>query len=158
MADTKAPTKRAGRSRASANVWTEEERAAMQASARERKAAARRDPAEERADGERDIRDKIVRMPSPDREMAERIHEIVTATAPELMPRTYYGMPAYAKNGKTVCFFKPASKFKERYSTFGFEQAASLDDGQMWPVSFALTGLTPEAEARIAALVKQAAR
>ena len=97
-------------------------------------------------------------MPSPDREMAERIHDLVTASAPELTPRTYYGMPAYAKAGKTVCFFKPASKFKERYSTFGFEQAASIDDGEMWPVAFALTGLTPRAEARIAELVKRAAR
>ncbi len=158
MADTKAPTKRTATSRPAEKIWSEEERAAMRESARERKSAARRSPADERAEGERDIREKIAGMPSPDREMAARIHEIVTATAPELMPRTYYGMPAYAKNGKTVCFFKPASKFKERYSTFGFEQAASLDDGQMWPVSFALTGLTPEAEARIAALVKQAAR
>jgi len=158
MADTKTGTKRTGTPGTSAQVWTDEERAAMQESARERKAASRRGPVDERAEGERDIREKIAQMPSPDREMAERIHDLVTASAPELTPRTYYGMPAYAKAGKTVCFFKPASKFKERYSTFGFEQAASIDDGEMWPVAFALTGLTPRAEARIAELVKRAAR
>ena len=155
MADTKS-TKRASAAKPS-NVWSDEERAAMQASARERKAASRRDPAEERAEGERDVRAKIAEMPEPDRTMAARIHEIVSATAPDLMPRTYYGMPAFAKDGKTVCFFKPASKFKERYSTFGFEQKASLDEGSMWPVSFALTELTAADEQRIAALVKKAA-
>ena len=155
MADTKS-TKRASAAKPS-NVWSDEERAAMQASARERKAASRRDPAEERAEGERDVRAKIAEMPEPDRTMAARIHEIVSATAPDLMPRTYYGMPAFAKDGKTVCFFKPASKFKERYSTFGFEQKASLDEGSMWPGSFALTELTAADEQRIAALVKKAA-
>jgi uncharacterized protein YdhG (YjbR/CyaY superfamily) len=139
------------------NVWTDEERAAMRESARERKSSSKRSPADERADGERDIRAKIADMPTPDRELAERIHELVTTSAPELMPRTYYGMPAYAKNGKTVCFFKPASKFRERYSTFGFEQAAALDDGELWPVAFAVTELTPAAEARIVELVKRAA-
>jgi uncharacterized protein YdhG (YjbR/CyaY superfamily) len=157
MTDTKTATKRTRTSGSSDNVWSDEERAAMQESARERKASSKRSPAEERADGEREIREKIAGMPSPDRELAARVHELVTATAPELMPRTYYGMPAYARDGKTVCFFKPASKFKERYSTFGFEQAARLDDGTMWPVAFALTELTPAAEARIAELVKKAA-
>jgi uncharacterized protein YdhG (YjbR/CyaY superfamily) len=141
----------------SAKVWTDEERAAMQAGARERKTASRRSPEDERADGERDIRDKIAGMPEPDRTMAERVHALVTATAPELMPRTYYGMPAYSRDGKTICFFKPASKFKERYSTFGFEQASRIDDGEMWPVAFAVTKLTPGVEARIAELVKKAA-
>jgi uncharacterized protein YdhG (YjbR/CyaY superfamily) len=157
MADTKTPAKRTG-SRSSAKIWTEEERSAMQESARERKAASRRDPAEERAEGERDVRAKIAEMPSPDREMGERIHELVTTSVPDLVPRTYYGMPAYAKDGRTICFFKPASKFKVRYATFEFQPDARLDDGEMWPVSFAVTELTSGVEARIAALVKQAAR
>lgn len=128
----------------------------MQEGARERKAASRRDPAAERAEGEREVLAKIAEMPEHDRVMAERLHALVTASAPSLVPRTYYGMPAYATNGKTICFFKPASKFKERYATFGFEQNASLDDGAMWPVAFALKELTPADEARIAALVKKA--
>jgi uncharacterized protein YdhG (YjbR/CyaY superfamily) len=142
----------------SENVWTDEERAAMRESARERKTASRRDPAEERAEGERDVRAKIADMPPADRAMAERIHELVTTAVPSLAPRTYYGMPAYAKDGKTICFLKPAFKFKERYATFGFETRATLDDGEMWPVAFALTELTPQAEARIVELVKRAAR
>ena len=129
----------------------------MQESARERKSAARRDPAAERAEGERDILAKIAEMPEHDRVMAERIHALVTASAPGLMPRTYYGMPAYSRDGKVVCFFKPASKFKERYSTFGFEQAARMDDGEMWPVAFAVMELTADVEARIVELVKKAA-
>jgi uncharacterized protein YdhG (YjbR/CyaY superfamily) len=140
-----------------ANVWTDEERAAMQASARERKAASRRDPADERAEGEAEVRAKIAGMPTADRLMGERIHELVTATAPSLAPKTYYGMPAYAKDGKVICFYKPASKFKVRYSTFEFQPDARLDDGEMWPVSFAVTELTPRTEARIAELVKKAA-
>lgn len=140
----------------SGTVWSDEERAAMQDSARERKAAARRTPADERAEGERDVLAKIASLPEPDRAMAQRIHEIVTSSAPSLVPRTYYGMPAYARDGKTICFFKPKSKFKERYATFGFEQRASLDDGAMWPTSYALIDLTATEEARIAALVKKA--
>jgi uncharacterized protein YdhG (YjbR/CyaY superfamily) len=155
MATTKSSTTKSRPGRASANVWSEEERAAMQESARERKAASRRDPAEEREAGEREVRAKIAEMPEPDRSMADRIHALVTSTAPTLVPRTYYGMPAYAKDGKTVCFFKPKHKFKERYATFGFEQSASLDDGEMWPVAFALIELTPDAEARIVSLVKK---
>ena len=139
-----------------ANVWTDEERAAMQASARERKAASRRDPAEERAAGEQEVLAKIADMPTADRVMGERIHELVTKTAPSLAPRTYYGMPAYAKDGKVICFYKPASKFKVRYSTFEFQPDARLDDGEMWPVSFAVTKLNPRSEARIAELVKKA--
>ncbi len=156
MADTKAPTKRTATSRPAEKIWSEEERAAMQESARERKAASRRDPVEERAVGERDIREKIAGMPSPDREMAERVHQLVTSTAPDLMPRTYYGMPAYARNGRIVCFFKPASKFRERYATFAFDQAAHLDEGTMWPKEYALTALNPETEARITELVRRA--
>ena len=142
--------------RRSGTVWSDDERAAMQDSARERKAAARRSPADERAEGERDVLAKIADMPEPDRAMAERIHAIVTSSAPSLVPRTYYGMPAYARDGKTICFFKPKSKFKERYATFGFEQRASLDDGAMWPTSYALIDLTAAEEARIAELVKKA--
>lgn len=152
MSDTQT-RKRSGRQ---SQVWTEEERAAMQEGARERKASSRRDPAAERAAGEAEVRAKIAEMPEPDRVMAERIHALVSAAAPTLVPRTYYGMPAYARDGKTICFFKPASKFKERYATFGFEQNAGLDDGAMWPVAFALMELTPADEARIAALVKKA--
>jgi uncharacterized protein YdhG (YjbR/CyaY superfamily) len=140
-----------------ANAWSDDERAAMREGARERKSSAKRDPAVERAEGEREIQGKIAEMPSPDRELAERIHALVTAAAPELMPRTYYGMPAYASEGKVVCFFKPASKFKERYATFGFEAKAALDDGAVWPVAFAVTDLTAADEARLAALVKKAA-
>jgi uncharacterized protein YdhG (YjbR/CyaY superfamily) len=157
MTATKASSKRTSTRGKSANVWTEEERAAMQESARERKAAARRGPGDERAEGERDIRAKIAEMPEPDRAMAERIHALVTASAPVLVPRTYYGMPAYAKDGKVICFFQPASKFKVRYSTFGFQPDAKVDDGQMWPVAFAVTKLTAGVEARIAELVKKAA-
>jgi len=157
MPDTKATTKRTSTARKAPNVWTDEERAAMQESARERKAASRRSPADERAEGEREVRAKIAEMPEPDRDLAERIHELVTASAPSLAPRTYYGMPAYAKDGKTICFFKPASKFKERYATFGFETRAKLDDGEMWPVAFAVRKLTAGVEARIAELVKKAA-
>jgi len=156
MADTKT-AKRPSTTKAAPNVWSDEEKAAMKESARERKASTKRDPAQERADGERDIAAKIADLPSPDKELAQRVHDLVTEAVPELMPRTYYGMPAYAKNGKTVCFFKPASKFKDRYSTFGFEQVASLDDGAMWPVAFAIVELTPAVEKQITALVKQAA-
>src|SRR3990172_12114744 len=117
-------------------IWTDEERAAMEDSARERKAAARRDPAAERAAGEADLRAKIAQMTEAERAMAERLHALVTATVPDLMPKTYYGMPAYAtpgKDGKVICFFQPASKFKVRYSTFGFQPDARIDDGNMWP-------------------------
>jgi uncharacterized protein YdhG (YjbR/CyaY superfamily) len=99
---------------------------------------------------------KLAEMPEPDRAMGERLHAIITATAPALSPKTWYGMPAYAKDGKVVCYFTPASKFKERYATFGFNETANLDEGAMWPTSFALTELTPDVEARIAALVKKA--
>ena len=158
MADTKTTSKRTRAARKAApNVWTDEERAAMQASARERKAASRRSPAEERAAGEEELQAKIAEMPEPDRAMAKRIHALVTDIAPVLVPKTYYGMPAYAKDGKVICFFKPKSKFKIRYATFEFQPDARLDDGEMWPVSFAVTKLTSGVEARIAELVKKAA-
>jgi uncharacterized protein YdhG (YjbR/CyaY superfamily) len=156
MPNRKASTKPKA-SGASANVWSDEERAAMKESARERRAASRAGAGDQRAEGERAIREKIAEMPEPDRSLATRVHELVTASAPDLVPRTYYGMPAYGKEGKTLCFFKPASKFKERYSTFGFEQTAALDEGTMWATSWAITELTPAVEKRIAELVKKAA-
>jgi uncharacterized protein YdhG (YjbR/CyaY superfamily) len=154
------PTKQASKSRyparKSGNVWTEEERAAMQESARERKSRSRLSREDEREAGEQEVQAKIAEMPEPDRTMAERIHALVTASAPDFVPRTYYGMPAYAKDGKVVCFFQPKSKFKVRYSTFGFQPDARVDDGEMWPVAFAVTKLTAGVEARIAELVKKA--
>jgi uncharacterized protein YdhG (YjbR/CyaY superfamily) len=129
----------------------------MQESARERKATSRKGPGDERAEGEADVRAKIAEMPEPDRAMAERIHAVVTQSAPDFVPRTYYGMPAYAKDGKVICFFQPASKFKVRYSTFGFQPDARIDDGDIWPVAFAVKKLTAAVEARIAELVKKAA-
>jgi uncharacterized protein YdhG (YjbR/CyaY superfamily) len=135
--------------------FTAEERAAMKERAQELKAEER--AAKGRADGERDLLAKIAEMPEPDRVMAERLHALVKASAPVLSPKTWYGMPAYARDGKVVCFFKSADKFKSRYATFGFEEAANLDDGAMWPTSFALTKLTAAGEAKIGALVKKAA-
>jgi uncharacterized protein YdhG (YjbR/CyaY superfamily) len=144
--------------RKSATIWTDEERAAMQETARERKAASRRNPAAAREDGERDVLKKIAELPEDDRAMAERVHAIIAAAAPSLVPRTYYGMPAFAnEHGKVVCFFTPAAKFKERYATLGFNADAHLDEGTMWPTSWALTKLTRANEARIAELVKKAA-
>jgi len=157
MTATKTTTKRPRVARASENVWTDEERAAVQATARERKSQSRLSPEKEREAGEAEVRAKIAEMPAPDREMGERIHTLVTKTAPVLVPRTYYGMPAYAKDGKVIAFFKPKSKFKVRYATFEFQPDAKLDDGEMWPVSFAVTKLTAGVEKRIAELVKKAA-
>ena len=137
--------------------WTDEERAAMKEHARELKAASRRRPGSDRADGEREVLAKLAEMPEPDRAMGERLHAIITAAAPSLSPRTWYGMPAYAKDGKVICFFQAASKFKVRYATFGFQPDARLDEGSMWPVAFALAELTAADEARIAALVRKAA-
>ena len=126
----------------------------MKARAKELKAEARAN--KNRADGERDLLAAIAEMKEPDRSMAERLHAIVTASAPDLWPKTWYGMPAYAKDGKVVCFFKNAEKFNSRYATFGFEEAANLDEGAMWPTAFALKKLTAADEAKIAALVKKA--
>ena len=134
--------------------FTDEERAAMKERARELKAEGRRGKKE--ADGESDLLAKIAEMPEPDRGMAERLHALITASAPALSPKTWYGMPAYAKDGKVVCFFQSAAKFKSRYATLGFNDTASLDDGAMWPTSFALKELTAAEEARIGVLVKKA--
>jgi uncharacterized protein YdhG (YjbR/CyaY superfamily) len=136
--------------------FTDEERAAMQERARELKAEARRGPRAKKTDGESDVLAKIAEMPEPDRSMAARIHEIVKASAPMLSPRTWYGMPAYARDGKVLCFFQSADKFKSRYATLGFDDSANLDEGAMWPTSFALKDLTSVEEASIAALVKKA--
>jgi uncharacterized protein YdhG (YjbR/CyaY superfamily) len=136
--------------------FTAEERAAMRERAQELKAAERRGPGQGKADGESDVLAKIAEMPEPDRAMAERLHALIKASAPALSPRTWYGMPAYAKDGDVVCFFQSAHKFKSRYATFGFSDKANLDEGAMWPTSFALKELTPAEEARIDALVKKA--
>jgi uncharacterized protein YdhG (YjbR/CyaY superfamily) len=136
--------------------FTDEERVAMKERAQELKAAARRGPRSGKADGETDVLAKIAEMPKPDRAMAERLHAIVKASAPALSPRTWYGMPAYAKDGKVVCFFQSAQKFKTRYATLGFSDKANLDKGAMWPTAFALKELTAAEEAKIAALVKKA--
>jgi uncharacterized protein YdhG (YjbR/CyaY superfamily) len=136
--------------------FTDEERGAMKERAQELKAEARRSPRTGKADGESVVLEKIAEMPKPDRVMAKRLHAIVKASAPALSPRTWYGMPAYAKEGKVVCFFQSASKFKSRYATFGFNDSANLDEGAMWPTSFALKELTAAEEAKIAALVKKA--
>ena len=134
--------------------FTDEERAAMKERAQELKAEARRDS--DRAAGESALLAKIAEMPEPDRAMAKRLHAIVTASAPALSPKTWYGMPAYAMDGKVVCFFQSAHKFKSRYATFGFSDEANLDEGAMWPTSFALRELTATEEAKITALVKKA--
>ena len=134
--------------------FTAEERAAMRARARELKAEERAN--KNKADGERDVLAAIAAMKDKDRAMAKRLHAIVKDTAPDLWPKTWYGMPAYAKEGKVVCFFKSAGKFNSRYATFGFEEAANLDEGAMWPTSYALTELTAAVEARIGALMRKA--
>lgn len=135
--------------------FTDAEKAAMKERAKELKAEARAN--KKREDGERDLLAKIAEMSDPDKAMATRLHEIVTATAPDLFPKTWYGMPAYANQaGKVVCFFQSGEKFDTRYATFGFQQDANLDEGDMWPTAFALTALTPAVEERIVALVKKA--
>ena len=134
--------------------FTDEERAAMKARAQELKAEARVN--KNKADGEKEVLATIAAMPEPDRAMAKRLHEIIKASAPALSPKTWYGMPAYARDGKIVCFFQSAQKFKTRYASFGFSDAANLDNGALWPVAFALKELTVAEEARIVALVKKA--
>ena len=136
--------------------FTDEERVAMKERAQELKAAARRGPRADKADGESAVLAKIAEMPEPDRAMAKRLHAIVKASAPALSPKTWYGMPAYAKDGKVVCFFQSAKKFNTRYASFGFSDAANLDEGALWPTAFALKELTATEEARISALVKKA--
>jgi uncharacterized protein YdhG (YjbR/CyaY superfamily) len=149
MADTQKSTK--------STTFTDEERGAMKERAKEQKAAARRGPRAAAADGESEVLAKIAELPEPDRAMAERLHGLVKASAPALSPKLWYGMPAYAKDGKVICFFQSAQKFKTRYATFGFSDDAKLDDGAMWPTAFALMKLTAADEARIGALVKKAA-
>ena len=139
---------------AKSTTFTDEERAAMKERAKEQKAEARRGA--DKADGESDVLAKIAEMPEPDCAMAERLHAIIKASAPALAPRTWYGMPAYAKDGNVVCFFQSAQKFNTRYATLGFSDKANLDEGAMWPVAFALKELTAADEARIGALVKKA--
>ena len=134
--------------------FTDEERAAMKERAKELKAEAR--AKQDRSKGESDVLAKIAEMEGPDRAMAERLHEIMKANAPALAPKTWYGMPAYARDGKVVCFFQSAQKFKARYATLGFNDTANLDEGDMWPTAYALKELTPAVEARIIALVKKA--
>ena len=154
MNDARKSRKRTTASDTSSTRWTDEERSAMKERAREMKAEARRGA--KREEGEKDLLSKIAEMPEADRSLAERIHAIVTENAPDLMPKTWYGMPAYARDGKVVCFFQAASKFDSRYASFGFNDVANLDDGSMWPTAFALTELTAHDEARIAELVKKA--
>ncbi|HUG29625.1 MAG TPA: DUF1801 domain-containing protein [Candidatus Limnocylindria bacterium] len=148
MAATKSSTKR--KATASAEVLTADEKAAMRELVKERKAA------QGKVDGEADVLAKIADMPPADRVMAERLHALIRDAAPELTPKTWYGMPAYARNGKVVCFFKAASKFETRYATLGFEEEANIDNGAMWPTSFGLKELTSADEAKISALVKKA--
>ena len=136
--------------------FTDEERAAMKEHAQELKAEARAN--KNKADGESDVLAKIVEMPEPDRTMAKRLHALIKASAPALSPKTWYGMPAYAKDGQVVCFFQSAQKFKTRYATLGFSDKANLDEGCMWPTAFALKELTSDEETRIGALVKKAVR
>ena len=150
--------KSAGRDTSDSGGWTDAERAAMKEHAGELKAAARRGPKADRADGEADVLAKIAEMQESDRAMATRLHAIIKASAPTLSPRTWYGMPAYTRDGKVVCFFQAAQKFNTRYATFGFNDSANLDEGAIWPTAFALKELTTADEARIGALVKKAVR
>jgi uncharacterized protein YdhG (YjbR/CyaY superfamily) len=154
--DTRTATRRGTASARAAGGFTDEERLAMKERARELKAEARRGTHAGDEDGEREVLAKIREMPEPDRAMATRLHAIITAGAPTLSPRTWYGMPAYARDGKVVCFFQSARKFKSRYATLGFSDQAKLDDGAMWPTSFALQRLTTAEEARIRELLRRA--
>jgi uncharacterized protein YdhG (YjbR/CyaY superfamily) len=156
VTDTKKPAEGTSARGTSSEGFTAEERAAMKERARELKTSTRRGSRATKADGENDVLEKIAEMPEPDRVIAERIHAIIKDTAPDLAPRTWYGMPAYARDGNVVCFFQPADKFKARYATLGFSDKANLDDGTMWPVTYALTELTADAETRIGELVRKA--
>jgi len=156
MNDTKKSAKSTSASDKTYEGFTDEERAAMKERAKELKAAARRGPRAAEADVESDVLAKIAEMPESDRVMGERLHAIIKASAPALSPRLWYGMPAYEQDGKVVCFFQSAQKFKSRYATLGFSDKANLDDGTMWPTTFALTALTAADEARIGALLQKA--
>jgi uncharacterized protein YdhG (YjbR/CyaY superfamily) len=154
--ETPKPTKSTTVTGKSVPGFTDAERAAMKERAQELKAEATRGPSAKKADGESDVLAKIAEMPEPDRTKAERIHALVKAAAPSLAPKTWYGMPAYAKDGNVVCFFQSSHRFKTRYATFGFSDKANLDAGTVWPVAFALKELTDDDEATIGALVKRA--
>jgi uncharacterized protein YdhG (YjbR/CyaY superfamily) len=154
MATTKKPAKRTAATGKTREGFSDEERGAMKERAKELREEARAE--KDKAAGEQAVLEKIAEMPEPDRAMAKRLHAIIKESAPVLSPKTWYGMPAYAKEGKVVCFFTPASKFKERYATLGFNGDANLDDGSMWPTAFALTKLTADDEKKIGALVKKA--
>lgn len=158
MQQSKSSTENSGRTVDQGNAFTAEERAAMKEHAREQKRAAaqRGSRAEKEAAAEREVLAKIAEMPEPDRVLAERIHEIVRTAAPDLTPRLWYGMPAYARDGKVLCFFQSAQKFKSRYATLGFSDQAELDEGAMWPTAYALKELTAADEQRIGALVRKA--
>jgi hypothetical protein len=156
MTESKPGKKVAKKSAKSIHGFTDEERAAMRDRVQEMKAAGRRSPRADKAEGEAAVLAKIAAMPAPDRVIAERLNAIIKASAPVLTPKTWYGMPAYAKDGKIVCFFQSAQKFKTRYATFGFMHEANLDEGAMWPTAFALKDLTAVEEERIRALVKKA--
>jgi uncharacterized protein YdhG (YjbR/CyaY superfamily) len=147
--EARTSTKSTPAARKSSKGFSDQERAAMKERAQELKQG-------DKAGGESAVLAKIAEMPAPERAMAQKLHSIILGSAPSLSPRTWYGMPAYARDGKVVCFFQSADKFKSRYATFGFSDEAQLDDGAMWPTSFALRSLTPAEEARIAALVKKA--
>ena len=157
MSDTQKSTKTTAAIDETVDGFTAEERAAVKERAKELKAAGRRGPRAGKADGESDLLAKIAEMPESDRVMAERLDAIIKASAPDLLPRTWYGMPAYAKDGNVVCFFQSAQKFNSRYATFGFSDKANLDEGAMWPTAFALMELTAADQLRIGALVKKAA-
>lgn len=154
MTDTNGSKKRSTSAGTASDGFTEEERAAIKERARELKAAGR--SGRKKADDEQAVLDKIAEMPDADRALAERVHAVITATAPELAPRTWYGMPAYAKDGKVMCFFQGSQKFSSRYSTLGFNDAARLDDGVMWPTAFALVEWTPAVEEKVVELVTTA--
>jgi len=156
MATNGAPRSAKTSKGAASKGFTDEERGAMKDRAQELKASARQGPRAGNGDGERDVLAKIAEMPEQDRAMAERLHAIITTNAPALSPRTWYGMPAYAKDGNVVCFFQSAQKFKTRYATLGFSDKANLDEGEIWPTAFALKELTAANEARIVALVNKA--
>jgi uncharacterized protein YdhG (YjbR/CyaY superfamily) len=157
MKDTKKAAKSTATDDKKYDGFTDEERGAMKERAQELKATARRGSRAAKVDEASAVLEKIAEMPEPDRVMAERIHAVITASAPSLSPKLWYGMPAYAKNGKVLCFFQGTYKFKSRYATLGFNDDANLDEGAMWPTAFALTTLTAEVEAEIGALVKRAA-
>ncbi|MEU8977540.1 DUF1801 domain-containing protein [Streptomyces sp. NPDC048309] len=156
MKSTQTSAKSAGAVAEKHDGFTDEERGAMKERAKELRTASRRGPRAAKADPASEVLAKIAAMPEADRVLAERLHEIVTAGAPDLSPKLWYGMPAYAKNGKVVCFFQSAEKFKSRYATLGFSDEAGLDEGTMWPTTYALTKLTAAVEARIGALIEKA--